>query len=147
MTAQFPHAVIAQPPLRVPLEALALPHHARRPVCHRLGNEVPAVASLPGIRDEGVARLERAAVVRQPPHTEGLDRFPVGGRQPAGCLAFGAWSLMLGACPWHHTSSLISCVPAAGSTTLSTGASGAVASMRSAPAITSLNTGAATAPP
>ena len=77
VAAQLPHAEVGRPPLRVPPEARALPQHARRAAGERLRDVLAAVARLSGIGDKGVARPHCAAVVREPPDAERLDRFPV----------------------------------------------------------------------
>ena len=139
--AQVGDRAVRHMPARLPPESAFLPQHRRGARRDRLRDEAAAVARFARIGDEGVAALHRAAVAGQPAHAKLIERAQFSGRQrPAECRVRDCGSR-------RHTSSRTSGALGGGSTTLLTGASGLMPSRRSVPAITLLNTGAATVPP
>ena len=105
------------------MKSAFFPQHRRGAALDSLRDVAAAILRFAGIGDEGIAARHAPAVGDEPPDVQVIKRRRV------------------------HTSSRTSGASGGGSTTLFNGASGFTPSSRSEPAITLLNTGAATVPP
>src|SRR5581483_718254 len=131
LLAKATHGRVGHRPIRIPAKPVGLPQHGGRSPLDGLGDETPGIGAFAGEGSEQVTLADAAAVATHAIDPDHAQRFEDSARIE-----------VLRA----HTSSFASAGPTTGIDGVM-GASGATRSMRSASAMTALNTGAATMPP